>query len=205
MTKTERIENIVKKLKTRKSKVVIYTLLIAVLVMCFAYRFDVVQQERSRKVFNIVRNNVEYGVPVQVMNMQEKDGVLYEPLTIKNNRAYVSGGRVATFKAGQKIGNCKIVSVSHDIDLDSGMYVIKTSNCVDGLQYVEIVGHGFYAPVSAVSGNTLYFVEEGVARSREVGIVARDSQNVLIKSGIKNGDVVILSDVKDNQKIQIID
>ena len=205
MTKTERIENIVKQLKTRKSKMVIYTLLIAVLVGCFAYRFNVVQQERNAGVFNIVRNNIEYGVPVQVMNMQEKDGVLYEPLTIKNNRAYVSGGRVETFKVGQKIGNCKIISVSNDIDLDSGMYVIKTSNCVDGLQYVEIVGRGFYVPVSAVSGNTIYVLEDGIAHARDVNIVSRDSENVLIKSGIKNGDVIILSDIKDNQKIQVID
>ena len=205
MTKTERIENIVKRLKTRKSKAIIYTVLITVFVCCFAYRFNVVQHERNFDVFNIVRNNVENGVPVQVLTMHEKNGVLYEPLTIKKNRAYVSGGRVAIFKEGQKIGNCKIVSVSNKIDLDSGMYLIKTAGCKDGLQYVEITGHGFYVPVSSVSGNSLYVVEFGVAHLRNIKITARDSQNVLVKSGIQDGDIVILSNIKENQKVKIVD
>ena len=205
MTKTERIENIVKKLKTRQSKAIIYALIIAVIACCFAYRFDVVRQERNTSVFNIARNNIENGVPVQVLTMQETNGVLYEPLTIKNNRAYVSGGRISTFKSGQKLGDCKIISVSNKIDLDTGMYMIKTAGCSDGMKYVEIVRRGFYVPVASIYGNTLYVMEDGFAHARDVNIAARDAQNALIKSGIKNGDVVILSNIKDNEKIQIVE
>jgi hypothetical protein len=125
-------------------------------------------------------------------------------LTIKNNRAYVSGGRISTFKPGQKLGDCKIASVSNKIDLDTGMYMIKTTGCTDGLKYVEIVRRGFYVPVASVYGNTLYVAEDGIARVRNVNIVARDAQNALVKSGVKNGDIVILSNVKDNKKIQIV-
>ena len=58
-------------------------------------------------------------------------------------------------------------------------------------------------PVSAVRGNTVLVAENGVAKSREIEIENRDLENVLIKSGINSGDVVILSSVKDGEKIKI--
>ncbi|MBR3511111.1 MAG: hypothetical protein IKN73_03555 [Alphaproteobacteria bacterium] len=204
MTKTERIENIVKKLKTRKSKGIIYTIVIFCVAALFGYRFYAVSQENNFEVFNIIRDNMENGLPVEVLNMEKTDGVLMEPLTVKNNTAYVSGARIKYFKSGQKMDNCKIVSVSSEIDLDSGMYVIKTDKCVDGLHYAENKKNGFYVPVSAIRGNSVYVVNNGVAQIRDIVIDNRDAQNVLIKSGLESGDIVILSNVQNNQKIKII-
>ena len=146
---------------------------------------------------------MENGVPVNVLEMQKTDGVLLEPLTIKNNYAYVSGARINDFKAGQNIGDCKIVSVSQKIDLDTGMHIIKTSKCSDGLQYVENRKNGFYVPVSAIHGNYVYVADGDVAHVREVVIENVDAQNALIKSGLNSGDIVILSNVQENQKIKI--
>ena len=84
------------------------------------------------------------------------------------------------------------------------MFVITTSKCSDGLQYVENKRNGFYVPVSAVSGNNVFIAEDDIARVQEVVIGGRDATNVLITYGLKNGDSVILSDVKDNQKIKIL-
>lgn len=201
---TEKIENFVKKLKTRKSKNIIYVAFILAVVGCFAYRFCVVFKERNQSVFNIARNNIEKGTPIETLKMVETDGVLYEPLNVKNNRAYVSGARVNMFKVGQKIGDCKIVSVSKNIDLYTGMHIIKTSNCKNGLQYVEFAERGFYVPVSAVYGNNVYVVGGDKAHIRDIVIEARDSQNVLVKSGLNNGDIVVLSKVQDNEKIKIV-
>ena len=203
MTKTEKIENIVKKLKTRKSKNILYTIFVAGVVGLFGYRFYCVSQENNFEVFNVMRNNMENGLIVEVLNMEKTDGVLLEPLTIKNNIAYVSGARIKDFKVGQKIGNCKIVSVSQNIDLDTGMHVIKTAKCSDGLQYVENRKNGFYVPVSAIRGNSVYVVNNGVANIREIVIENRDAQNALVKSGLQSGDIVILSNVQENQKIKI--
>ncbi len=200
----ERIEKFVKKLKTRKSKNIIYIILITAVVGCFVYRFYNVFTERNRTVFNIMRNNIENGAPVETLKISETDGVLYQPLNVKNNRAYVSGARVNMFKVGQKIGDCKIFSVSKNIDLYSGMHVIKTVGCLDGLQYVEHRQHGFYVPVSAVYGNNVYVVNGDKSSVRDIVIEARDSQNVLVKSGLKSGDIVILSKVSDNEKIKIV-
>lgn len=204
MTKTEYIENIVKKLKTRKSKNVIYTVVITAIIAVFGYRFYSVAMENNFNVFNITRNNETIGTPVKVLEMQPTDGILYEPLTVKNNTAFVSGARVNIFKPGQSANKCKIVSVSNNIDLDSGMYIIKTSNCSDGLQYIAHKHKGFYIPISAITGNTVYIADGDVARAINIEIENRDMQNALIKSGIKSGDIVILSDIQNNQKIKIV-
>ncbi len=203
LTKTERIENIVKKLKTRKSKSVIYTILFVLVAFAFAYRFWAVSMENNFDVFNIIRNNEQNGVPSYVLDMQKTDGILYEPITIKNNRGFVSGARLPLFKSGQKIGDCKIVSVSHNIDLDTGMHIVKTSGCKNGLQYAEIKKNGFYVPVSALHGNAVYVLEDGIAVLREVIIENRDTQNALIKSGLNAGDIVVLSNIHDGEKVKI--
>ena len=203
LTKTERIENFVKKLHTRKAKNIIYLTFITLVVAVFACRFYAISKENNFEVFNIIRNNAQNGVPVHVIEMQKTDGTLLEPLTIKNNRGYVSGARLAYFKSGQKIGDCHIVSVSRNIDLDTGMHVIKTSGCKDGLQYAENTKNGFYIPVSALHGNTVYVVQDGIAQLREIIIENRDNENALIASGINAGDKVILSNVQNGEKVKI--
>ena len=110
---TEKIESIIKKLKTRESKKIIYTIIICIVACIFAFRFYMVAKENSFEVFNIIRNNAQNGTPVEIIEMKKTNGVLLEPLTIKNNRGFVSGKRLNLFHAGQKIGNCKIVSVSN--------------------------------------------------------------------------------------------
>ena len=202
MNYTQKIENIVKKLNTRKSKNIIYTIIIFSVVAIFGYRFFRVYQEHSFEVFNIIRVNKDNGTPVEVLHIEKKNGILYEPLTIKNNRAFVSGARINIFKPGQKSGNCKIVSVSHNIDLDTGMHIIRTQNCPNGLQYIEKEKVGFYIPISAINGNTVYVVNNDIATIREIKIADRDAQNALIQSGITDGDIVILSKVKNNEKIK---
>lgn len=203
MTKTEYIENIVKKLKTRKAKNIIYATVVILVVATFGYRFYSVARENNFDVFNIARVNAINGTPVDVLEIQKTNGILLEPITIKNNRAFVSGKRINMFHAGQKIGDCKIVSVSKNIDLDTGMHVIKTSNCGDGLQYVENQKNGFYIPMSAIHGNIVYVADGDVARAVNIEIENQDMQNALIKSGVNTGDIVILSDIQNNQKIKI--
>ena len=204
MKYAQKIENIIKNLNTRKSKNIIYGVIVISIIAVFGYRFYRVGQENSFEVFNIVRNNLDNGTPVTVLKMKKTDGVLYEPLTVKNNVAFVSGARVNIFKVGQKSGKCQIISVSKKIDLDTGMYVIKTANCTDGLQYIEKEKKGFYIPTYAINGNTVYIEKNGVATIREIEIADRDAQNILVKSGINYGDLVILSKVKNNEKIKII-
>lgn len=205
MISKKQIKDLTEKLKTPKSKKIIYIIITVVIAFLFIHRFYAFFQEQNFDVFNIARNNLEKGTPVNVLYMEKNNGVLYEPLTIKNNTAYISGARVNIFRSGQKSGNCKIVSVSKNIDLDTGMHVIKTQSCKDGLQYIEKEKIGLYIPMSAISGNTIYVVNNGVAEKRQIEILDQDAQNALIKSGIQEGDIVILSNVKNNEKIRVME
>jgi len=198
------LENIINKLKTRKVRKISYLVLMFIIVGWFAYRFIAVAYERNLHVVNVTRVNAEIGTPIRVMKVTSAKDFLNEPINVKNNRAYVSGARVRNFKVGQSLGECKIISVSNNIDLDSGMYVIKTSHCEDGLLYVQMPYSGLFVPSSAVFGNTVYVVNSGKAEARTIEIIDRDLQKVLIQSGITDGELLILSTVRDGQKVKII-
>jgi len=205
MINMEKIDSILKKLNTPKYKKIICVVVAIIIALLFIFRFYILFQERNFDVFNIARHNLKNGTPVRVLRMEKTNGILYEPLTIKNNTAYVSGARVNIFHAGQKSGKCKIVSVSKNIDLDTGMHIVKTRNCKDGLQYIEKEKIGLYIPMSAITGNFVYVVNNGVAEKRQIEILDQDAQNALIKSGIQDGDIVILSHVQDDEKIKVME
>lgn len=179
-------------------------LTIAILIGWVVFRFAAVASESSRHVFNASRVAIDQGMPIEAIVVTRIDGVLREPIAVENNRALVSGARVEKLRAGQKIGDGKIVSVSRKIDYDTGMHVVRTSGVSDGLQFAEISGNGFYVPISAIKNNTLMVVEDGVATTRDVVIAAQDAQTAHITSGLNDGDRVILSHVQDGAKVKVI-
>ena len=88
---------------TGKLKKVTYVALIAILIGWVIFRFAAVASENARNVFNASRVAMDVGAPVTVVEMRRRDAALYEPLAVKNNRAYVSGERAAKLRSGQKI------------------------------------------------------------------------------------------------------
>lgn len=198
------MEKIAENLKTKKMKRFFAILTIAILIGWVVFRFAAVASENSRHVFNASRVAEAQGTPIEVITVSRTDGVLREPIAVKNNRALVSGARAAKLRAGQKIGDGKIVSVSRKIDYDTGMHVVRTSGVTDGLQFAEISGNGFYVPISAIENNTLMIVEDGVATTRNVVIAAQDAAMAQITSGLNDGDRVVLSHVQDGTKVKVI-
>lgn len=174
------------------------------LVGWVAFRFAAIGSENERYVFNAARVAADVGAPVQVLEAQNETNVLREPLHVKNNRAYVSGNRVEKFKVGQKVGDGKIVSVSNRLDLDTGMYVIRTQGVSDGLQYVEATGTGIFVPAYAVNNNAVMVAVNGIAQKRDVTVKDRDPENVLITAGLKDGEKVIISTITDGAKVKAL-
>lgn len=198
------MEKIAENLKTKKMKQFFAILTIAILIGWVVFRFAAVASENSRHVFNAARVAIDQGMPIEAITVSRTDGVLREPIAVKNNRALVSGARVVKLRAGQKIGNGTITSVSHKIDYDTGMHVVRTSGVADGLQFAEISGNGFYLPVSAIENNTVMVVEDGIATVRNVVINAQDANMAQITSGLNDGERVILSRVQDGTKVKVI-
>ena len=197
------MEKIQRTMATKKFKKIAYISLVAILVGWVIFRFAAVASENARFVFNASRVAADTGAPVLAIEMANTSGTLYEPLSVQNNRAYVSGARAKKLRAGQKVGDGKIVSVSSNIDYDTGMYVVRTSGVADGLQMAEFVADGYFVPLYAITDGMVYVAENGVATARAVEIARQDSENAYIKSGLKNGDVVILSSVRAGDKVQI--
>ncbi|MBQ4130108.1 MAG: hypothetical protein IJD69_01910 [Alphaproteobacteria bacterium] len=197
------MEKIQKTMKTKRFKHIMFCALVLLLIGWAVFRFAAVASENARYVFNAARVAADTGAPIEVIEMSRKSGVLYEPLSVQNNRAYVSGARAANLRAGQRVGNGKIVSVSSGLDLDTGMYVVRTSGVADGLQYAEYSANGYFVPLYAIADNSVLVVSDGVATPRTIKIARQDAENAYIASGLDDGDIVILSTVNAGDKVQI--
>ena len=196
------MEKIRQKIKTKEFKNVMYAVCIAALLGWIVFRFTAIGSENALAVFNQSRYAADVGAPVYAIEMKRESGILREPIEVKNNRALVSSARVGKLRSGQHVGDGKIVSVSKDIDLNTGMHVVQTKNVDDGLQYALYQTDGYFVPLYAINGDTVMISENGIATPRKISIVRQDAQNALI-DGLKDGDVVVLSKVDAGAKVQI--
>lgn len=199
----EKLQQLMEQLKQPRARKIMSIGLIAVLVLWVVFRFTMIGIENARSVYNAARVAQTDGVPVVVQQIERTSGVLREPIAVKSNRAYVASGRAHKFGAGQHVAGGVIVSVSPDIDLDSGMHVVRTRGVADGLQYAEFRATGHFVPVYAVNNGVVMVADGDIARARDVVVARQDADNALISSGLNDGDVVILTRVSDGEKIQV--
>lgn len=186
-----------------RNKKIFYALCALVVVLWVMFRFAVIGAQNRLVVYNPARAALTDGVPVTVINMEPRNDILRTPIMVRRNRAYVAAERAQRLRAGQKIGNGTIASVSQNIDLDTGMYVVQTNGVADGLQFAEFNVNGFFVPVYALDGDALFVVRDGVATRIHVKVAGQDSDKALIKSGLNTGDVVILTRVADGVRVQV--
>jgi hypothetical protein len=197
------MDKIQKVLQKKKFKHAFFIALVAIMTCWVIFRFAAFSAENRRYVFNASRVAMDVGMPVETMTVQVASGTLYEPLDIKNNRAYVSGERAEKLRAGQKIENGKIAYVSKSLDLNTGMFLVRTSGVSNGLHFAEFTTDGIFVPLYAIADNSVFVVENGVAVARDVVIARQDSEHAYIKSGLNTGDIVILSNVQSGDKVKI--
>ena len=141
-------------------------------------RIQSIRKEGSYTVNNVVRIQAEKGAPRNYVEAVRTTDFLSEPLYVQNGRALVSTGRVGKFRIGQKVrdGTAKIVSVSNDIDLDTGMFVIRFSERVSGDVFVERKYTGFFLPLDA----------EIPAHAK---IIAKDNERMVV-IGLREGEKI---------------
>ncbi len=199
----EKLQHLMEQLKQPRARKIMSIGLVVALVLWVVFRFTMIGIENARSVYNASRVAQTDGVPVVVQQIERTSGVLREPIAVKSNRAYVASGRAHKFGAGQHVAGGVIVSVSPDIDLDSGMHIVRTRGVADGLQYAEFRATGHFVPVYAVNNGVVMVVDGDIARARDVVVARQDAENALISSGLNDGDVVILTHVSDGEKIQV--
>ena len=190
-------------INSKRFRHVMHASLALLMVGWVIFRFGAVASENARYVFNASRVAADIGMPVQTMRIEYKSGILYEPLSVKNNRAYVTGARAKNLRAGERVGDGEIISVSRNLDLETGMFIVRTHGVSDGLHYAEFTADGFFVPLHAVHDNTVYVAVNGIATPRTIAIARQDSETAYITSGLNSGDTVILSTVNSGDKVQI--
>ena len=196
------MEQLKEKITSKKFKNITFGICAALLIGWVVFRFTAIGAENARAVFNASRNAVDVGAPVYAITAQRTTGVLREPIEVKSNRALVSTARVDKLAPGQRVGDGEIVSVSRDVDLNTGMHIVRTRGADDGLQYAEFQTEGYFVPLYAISGDTVMLNVDGVATPRDVTIVRQDANNALV-DGLRDGDVVILSKIDAGTKVQV--
>lgn len=197
------MDKIQQALRSKKIKHTFFIALVAIMVGWVIFRFIAFASENARFVYNASRVAAENGLPVEYVTVNIESGTLYEPLSVKDNRAYVSGERASKMRAGQKIGNGKITFVSNNIDLNTGMYLVRTSGVSDGLHFAEFTTNGIFVPLYAISDNSVFVADNGIATKRNIKIARQDSENAYVESGLNSGDVVILSNVQSGVKVKL--
>ena len=197
------MDKIQKTLRSKKIKHAFFIALIAMMVGWVVFRFAAFASENARYVFNASRVAADNGLPIESTTVQFTTGTLYEPLSVKNNRAYVSAERASKLRAGQKIENGKITFVSNSIDLNTGMYLVRTSGVSDGLHFAEFTTTGIFVPLYAVSDNSVFVVDNGIATKRDIKIARQDSETAYVESGLHAGDIVVLSNIQSGVKVKL--
>ncbi len=190
-------------IRSKKIKHMFFIALVVIMVGWVIFRFTAFASENARYVFNASRVAADVGLPVESVTVQKSSGTLYEPLSVKNNRAYVSAERASKLRTGQKIENGKITYVSKSIDLGTGMYLVRTSGVSDGLHYAEFTTDGIFVPLYAISDNSVFVVKDNIAVQRDIKIARQDSENAYVESGLNTGDIVILSKVQSGIKVKL--
>ncbi len=192
-----------KSFDNNKLKKNLYTAVLAGLVIWFVYRFIMIAIESQMIVFNPIRENAKSGILVDTVVAHNDTSIVKVPIDVRDNRAYVSGARRGQFAVGQKIGDGEIISVSSRIDLNSGMYIVRTRGVKDGLNMVFVQTSGFCVPAYAVRDGVVMVAQGNIAVSQNVNVVIQDSEIACVASGISEGDVVIVSKVDNGAKVKI--
>ncbi|MDR3208373.1 MAG: virulence-associated V antigen [Rickettsiales bacterium] len=161
----------------KKAAIFLSILLLSVLV---GYRIQKLREEGVRHVNNIVRIHKEKGSPHEYVVAEKTTDFLEEPLFVQNGRALVSADRVHMFSTGQKIKDkdANITFVSRDIDLDTGMFIVRVSGNITGNVMALREYTGFFLPVDAV-------LPAGAK------VVAKDNQRMVV-AGLKDGERIVI-------------
>ena len=193
-------KNINKKIFQINNKIILAAVA-AVVAMLVAYRAVQISIENSRTVFNIARAHETYGTPVETITVKTQTGHLREPVAVRGGRIHVSGARIGRFSVGQQLsGGGRITSVSNRIDLDTGLFVLRTTGAPNGNHFVLMEHSGIFLPLAAVRDSTVMISQNGIAVPRDVMVIASDAETTVVR-GLLDGEVVILTDVAPNTRL----
>ena len=185
-----------------QNKKKLYTYIAAIIAVAFIYRFIKVGMEKFEVILCPQREFIKNGKQVDILEIKKEISFIKVPLTVKDNTAYIPQNKLNLFFKNQKIENGgEIVVVNKKLDLDTGMYKLKTKDVMDGLNYALIEKEGFFIPTDAIDENKVYIKENGKAVVKNITVVMRD-ENIALVDGVTDGNILITSKITDGEKIK---
>ncbi len=185
-----------------QNKKKLYAYIITIICVAFVYRFIKVGMEKFEVILSPQREFITNGKKVEVLEIKKENNFIKVPLSVKNNKAYIPQNKLKLFFKNQKIENGgEIVNVNSVLDLDTGMYILKTKDVADGFHYALINKDGIFIPTNAIDENKVYIKENGKAVAKDINIIMRD-ENIALINGIVEGDILIISKVQDGEKVK---
>jgi XTP/dITP diphosphohydrolase len=78
--------------------------------------------------------------------------------------------------------NVDVTELTKSLDLNTGMFLVRTSGVSNGLHFAEFTTDGIFVPLYAIADNSVFVVENGVAVARNIVVARQDSENAYIKA-----------------------
>ena len=211
-----------------------FFLVLIFLAMVFAvvFRQHSVTRETNRDIVSAISEWAEKGKPVVVTKLKAADVKMYKKITVTLSglsfcHAYVPGIVKDQLRIGQTVFSSinppvilgQVSRVFNDIDLDTGMYYIEimvTNPEVLGNNPIVLVNVDTFRKVICVPNEILSFdddsyslwtVENNKAVKKQVVIDRRDGYGSIIKTGLKEGDLIViegLSNLKPGDLVNIL-
>ncbi len=198
------IDRVAAWVQSQHGKKIIYIVVFGLVAFWVVVRFGMIAAQNKLEIYNPARAAAQVGIPVEVIQATRTSGVIREPITVKDNRVYVSGPRAALLRTGQKVCDGEIVSVASGIDLDTVMHAVRTRGVADGLQYAEFCADGFFIPVHVIENGHVMVAVGDQAMRRPVTVTRQDATTAYVTDGLNDGDIVIMTRVNDGDKIKIV-
>lgn len=187
---------------TQQNKKKLYTYIAIIIAIAFVYRFIKVGMEKFEVILSPQREFITNGKKVEILEIKNENNYIKVPVTIKNNTAFIPQNKLELFFKNQKIENGgEIISVNKKLDLDTGMYVLKTKGVTDGLNYALIYKNGIFIPTNAIDENKVYVKENNFAVTKNITVIIRD-ENTAFVEGLNEGDILITSKIQNGEKVK---
>ena len=150
-------------------------------VLWGAYRVYMLNIKGDLQVYNVVRLHIERGgPPVNTVVAKTTTDFLLEPVHVDNGRSLVSANRIGRFEVGQGVlgQSARVTSVSRNIDIHSGMFIVRFSEPINGTVMVMRRFNGVFLPLEAE-------LPEGAR------VIAQDGRRQVVR-GIEEGTEIVV-------------
>ena len=207
-----------------------YALLIAIGLMTIQAKVNHIEEKRQRSIASFEQQYKLHGVPVRLMTVKKQPVQLKEKITLRqkqgrNWQAFVDRETLASIEIGTPVlvqqdrmqFETKVRWIDHSLDLATGLFELEVSMPKDfnanhswyaADLIVRLSGQGILMPVEHVElkGEKAFVwrVQNQQAERVEIKLGKSDGYNVVVLSGLHEGDELILGKserIKDGVKV----